>query len=136
MVKVFILFLGLILAMAAGASFASAQLETVPDNAAFTTYEADSYRDPLMPQIEKEITKAQEVTIEGAPVEEVKLELNVQGMVWNSDKPEAIIEGQVFQLGDEIREAKIIEITKDGVKLLYKGKIITAKPRMALETSR
>lgn len=136
MMKVFLLFLGFILVMAAGAFFVNAQSETMPDNITFTTYEADSYRDPLMPQIEKEVPKAQEVTAEGAPVEEVRLELNVQGMVWNSDKPEAIIEGQVFQLGDEVREAKIIEITKDGVKLLYKGKIITARPRVALETNR
>ncbi|HOX54764.1 MAG TPA: hypothetical protein PLC32_04890, partial [Candidatus Omnitrophota bacterium] len=93
--------------------------------------DAVSYRDPFMPEIRKEEKKKGENLPQG--VQEAPPEFVVQGMIWSSDNPQAIIDGQVLRLGDDIKEAKIIDISKEGVKFLYRGKIITAKPKINFE---
>lgn len=49
--------------------------------------------------------------------------LNVQGIVWAKDFPQAIIDGTVVKAGDKISGAQILEIEKNRVKLLYEGNI-------------
>lgn len=92
------------------------------------SYNADNYRDPFMPQIKKEEKQKEENLTTGS--QSALPEFNVQGMVWRSDNPQAIIDGQILRLGDEIKEAKVIDISRDGVKFLFRGKIINAKPKV------
>ncbi|MDD2654432.1 MAG: hypothetical protein PHI86_04940 [Candidatus Omnitrophica bacterium] len=101
------------------------------DSQLTNSYDAVSYRDPFMPEIRKEEKKKGENLPQG--VQEAPPEFVVQGMIWSSDNPQAIIDGQVLRLGDDIKEAKIIDISKEGVKFLYRGKIITAKPKINFE---
>jgi len=96
-----------------------------------TSYNADGYRDPFMPQIKKE-EKKKESDNSFANREVVIPDFVIQGMVWSSDNPQAIIDGQVLRIGDEIKEAKILSISKEGVKFLFRGKIFTAKPKVTL----
>ncbi len=101
-------------------------IDTMPN------YNADNYQDPFTPQIKKEEEKkleAQSLDSREIPISE----FNVQGMIWNSDRPQAIIEGQILGIGDEIKGAKIVEISKEGVKLLIEGKIIMAKPKVTFD---
>lgn len=50
--------------------------------------------------------------------------LTVQGLIWNSDMPQAIINDQVVKLGDEISGAKIVKIAKDGITIQFQGELI------------
>jgi len=48
--------------------------------------------------------------------------LVVQGVVWGTSLPQAIINGQVVKIGDTIEKARIIDITKDGVVIFFGGR--------------
>jgi hypothetical protein len=60
--------------------------------------------------------------------------LNIQGMVWDTDMPQAIINGEIYKVGDQFQEIKILDINKDGIKLLYKDRILIMKPEIAKQT--
>jgi hypothetical protein len=47
--------------------------------------------------------------------------LNVQGIIWGSNIPQAIINNKVLKTGDIIDDAKILVINKTGVKMVYKN---------------
>lgn len=55
-------------------------------------------------------------------------ELKVSGLIWNSNRPQAIINDQVVDLGDTVNSAKIIDIRKDGIDVLYRGQQSTINP--------
>ena len=48
--------------------------------------------------------------------------LDIQGLVWNTHRPQAIINDQIFEIGDTIAQAKIIGVEKSGVKIIYQEK--------------
>jgi hypothetical protein len=48
--------------------------------------------------------------------------LRVTGSVWGNDMPKAIINDQVMGIGDIVNEAKILNITKDGILFEFKDK--------------
>ncbi len=54
--------------------------------------------------------------------------LKVTGLVWNSKRPQAIINGQVVSAGETIGDVKIVNIRPDGVDVLFQDKIITITP--------
>ena len=43
--------------------------------------------------------------------------MEVTGIIWNSDRPQAIINGKVVEMGDEVNGLKIVKIEKTGVEL-------------------
>lgn len=47
-------------------------------------------------------------------------ELVLSGIIWNNEKPLAIIDNRVLSEGDQIREIMVVEINRDSV-LLQKG---------------
>ena len=51
--------------------------------------------------------------------------LTVQGLVWGGAVPQAIINNKVVNMGDVIEGAEVIEISKNGVILLYKNRRYT-----------
>ena len=48
--------------------------------------------------------------------------LKVTGLVWGAQMPKAIIDGNVVGIGDTVKEAKILDISKVGIMFDYKGK--------------
>ncbi len=48
--------------------------------------------------------------------------LRVTGSVWGNDAPKAIINDQVMGIGSVVNEAKIINITREGILFEFKGK--------------
>ena len=52
----------------------------------------------------------------------------VQGLVWGGSMPQAVVDNQVVKVGDVIQDAEIVEISKDGIKLLYNKKIYKLAP--------
>lgn len=70
-------------------------------------------------------------SIEQAPIqkkEEPIPKLDLTGLIWNSDRPQAIINGQVVSVGDTVSEVKITAINKSGVDIEFKGKTLTISP--------
>jgi len=59
--------------------------------------------------------------------------LTLHGMVWNSARPQVIINSKIYDIGDfiEIGEEviKVIDITKEGIFLRYKGKEFIVRPK-------
>ncbi len=54
-------------------------------------------------------------------VDIASLKLSLEGMVWGDVHPQAIINGQIVGLGDFIKGAKVVLITKRGVVVMYEG---------------
>jgi len=48
--------------------------------------------------------------------------LEIKGLVWGTEVPQAIINGKVLKIGDTINEVKIVTIDKTGVGVLFEGK--------------
>jgi len=96
----------------------------------------ENVRDPfaaVLPQKEIVYNSTEVKPFEGG----VRLpDFSVQGLVWGVDKPQAIIDNKVLNVGDEIEGAKVIEITKEGVKINYMDKIFLIKPEINKETSK
>ncbi len=53
----------------------------------------------------------------GQPVPVPKPNFQVQGLVWDSDLPEAIVNNEVVSIGDKINGWTVIEINPQGVKM-------------------
>lgn len=88
----------------------------------YLEYNAYNLRDPfedLLMRKKEEIKKSSES--EGENV--TPPSLRVQGLVWGGKIHQAIIDNKVVKVGDVIEEAEIIEISKDGVTMLYKKRI-------------
>jgi hypothetical protein len=49
----------------------------------------------------------------------------ITGVIWNSDRPQAIINGQVVDVGDTVSNTKIVAIKKDGIDVLVEGVTMT-----------
>jgi len=70
--------------------------------------------------------------------EDIKLpEMVFQGMIWNSDRPQAIIDNRVYDINDAVQigtgelkdEVKIMDITRGGIYLRYKEKDFVVRPK-------
>jgi hypothetical protein len=75
-----------------------------------------------------------QIIIEEAIDEKVKLpDMSFQGMVWSSKRPQAIINSNIYDIGDEIligaEEVVLKSIDKDGIHLRYKGKEFIVRPK-------
>ena len=55
--------------------------------------------------------------------------LRVDGMIWGSARPQAIIDGEVYDVGDVVKEAEIIGIDRKGVVLFYKDRKFILRPK-------
>jgi len=75
-------------------------------------YTSESFEDPfrILPETETKTENNLEVKKELTPPE-----LIVSGLVWGSNSPLAIINGQVCKVGDMIENARIESIDKNGV---------------------
>jgi len=90
-------------------------------------YKADSFKDPF---IKGYVEDKEEQAISGQPVEIRPLPaLTVQGLIWGSETPQAIINNKVLKIGDvlptgtdDAAGVKIMGINKTGVEVFYYGK--------------
>jgi type II secretory pathway component PulC len=79
--------------------------------------EEEGLRDPFQPPEELEAKKEQ------IPPEPVQVEplpsLAIQGIVWGSSLPQAIINNKVVKVGDTIEGVRITDINKNGVTVSW-----------------
>jgi len=67
-----------------------------------------------------DLSEPEEVT-EIIPLPEVK----ISGIIWNSDRPQAIINGSIVDIGDSILGIQITEIRKTGIDGVFHGRSVT-----------
>ncbi|MEW6101077.1 MAG: hypothetical protein AB1481_02150 [Candidatus Omnitrophota bacterium] len=80
-------------------------------------YDAETLRDPFEQRfVREENEKDGKITIQ--PSQPLP-QLTVQGVIWGSSRPQAIINGNVVNIGDTVDGAHIINIDKQGVTVLY-----------------
>ncbi|MCK9572331.1 MAG: general secretion pathway protein GspB [Candidatus Omnitrophica bacterium] len=80
-------------------------------------YTGQNFEDPfrLLPKTETNLEEKLEIKKEVS----MPPELKVNGLVWGSDSPLAIINGQVCKVGDTIENARIESIDKNGVVIEF-----------------
>ena len=54
--------------------------------------------------------------------------VTINGIIWNSDRPQAIINGKITDIGDTISEIRITDIRKTGIDGLFDGRTVTLQP--------
>ncbi|MBU0651184.1 hypothetical protein KKC59_04670 [bacterium] len=60
--------------------------------------------------------------------------LEINGIIWNVEKPSVIIQNRVYFIGDKIAsEIDVVSVGKEGVGLMYKGKMFTLNIPMVLD---
>lgn len=52
----------------------------------------------------------------------------ITGIIWDSDRPQAIINEQIVDIGDTIEDVRITEIEKTAIRGTFHGASITIKP--------
>ena len=57
----------------------------------------------------------------------------VEGMIWNSPRPQAVIDKKIYDVDDIINGAKIKDVSRDGVYLSYKGKEFVIRPKALID---
>lgn len=62
------------------------------------------------------------------PPRPVMPSLKVTGLVWNTDQPRAIINGQIVGIGDTVQDVKILNISKDSIEILFDGETTVIHP--------
>lgn len=106
-------------------------------------YKSGSLRDPFQAPTEKKETKAaQEVQEKQERKTTILIQpgsdmgnLKVQGIIWGGKMPQAIINDQVFSVGDSIEGSEILDIDKNGITLSSGGILNQAIPGGSTDSS-
>ncbi len=82
-------------------------------------YKSGGLRDPFTTYIiqEKKVNVQVEATPDFAQMEAKFSELKVQGIIWGTKMPQAIINDKVYTVGDKVDEAEISSIDNKGINL-------------------
>jgi hypothetical protein len=93
-------------------------------------YRADTLRNPFEQPLV--FTESEEDVSFQDKDEKIAPDLVVQGLIWGSSLPQAIINNKVVKVGDVIQGADIIDISKEGVLVLFAGTEykLSTKPAM------
>lgn len=97
-------------------------------------YTAHKLRDPfksLLPQASggaEDLRADPPVSPAPPPPKRPAPELHVEGLVWGGPTPSAIIDGEVYRVGDALQDDTIIAITRRGVTLEHEGDRILYPP--------
>lgn len=103
-----------------------AQLNPKPGFAEKVEYTSQGLRDPF--QSPFELFEAVEELEGKGPVVGGLPHLEVQGMVWDSSLPQAIINNTVLRVGEVIEGAEILAIRREAVYVLYEGRQHILRP--------
>lgn len=63
-----------------------------------------------------------------AEPEIVKPSFSISGLVWNTNMPQAILNGEVVSIGDVVESWTISDITNEGVEVTFQNKSFMIKP--------
>ena len=91
-------------------------------------YTGGTLRDPFESLLPEPVEETPKPTVTGQTSTPITDLLNVQGTVWNSDRPQAVINGAIVSVGETVHGAEIVSITVQGVKIFYQGREYTIRP--------
>lgn len=93
------------------------------------------FKNPFLPQIPQPKTTSEfiEKPVNPLPVDNSvpsipTPQFTVSGLVWNTKKPEAIVNGQIVFVGDQVSNWQVAEISKDGVRVINADQNLWIKP--------
>lgn len=89
--------------------------------AAAVEFEGPALRDPFSPS-----GKQPEKGVKGKIGE---IGFTLEGLIWQSERPQAIVSGKIVEPGSTVNDAEVLDITEKGVKMRYKGQVFILKPR-------
>jgi hypothetical protein len=98
----------------------------VPEGEEIIIYDVDIERVPFKSPFEDKKTAGEESEKITLPA------MTFQGMVWNSKRPQVIIDNKVYDAGDTImkEDGVLVEsIEKDGIHLRFKGREFIVRPK-------
>ncbi len=58
--------------------------------------------------------------------------LTVNGLIWGTDKPQAIINDRVVSIGDTIENSRIVDINQNGVDIIFSNNLFTIQIEQAI----
>ena len=89
----------------------------------------EASRDPLASLLPKPVATST-TTKTSTPVPPVVKTpaLVVSGLVWGGARPQAIVNGKVYGVGDEVQGARVLEITREGLMVEVGGKTFAFYP--------
>ncbi|OPX30754.1 MAG: hypothetical protein B1H08_00865 [Candidatus Omnitrophica bacterium 4484_171] len=81
------------------------------------------YRDPFKPPFRRPANAARKSTVIENNISKEPLDVNVEGIVVSDYLKQAIIDGEVYKVGDTLKnkDAKIVKIDKGIVSIMYNG---------------
>jgi len=83
-------------------------------------YKANDFKNPFSDPFQENAVSAPGKIPEGPQVQEKPLPpLEVQGIIWGGDFPQAIINNKVVKIGDTVEGVTISAIDKDGVEVIF-----------------
>ena len=53
----------------------------------------------------------------------------LEGLLWESDRPQAIVNGRIVEKGGNVQGAEVLAIDQKGVRMRYKGQEFILRPR-------
>jgi len=83
-----------------------------------------------------------EQPVEEAPAEQPVIEVKeifdeslykINGLIWGSYKPKAIINNEIYGVGDKLSEAEITKIDKNGVTLIFNDEEYVITPEKKID---
>lgn len=95
-----------------------------------------NFRDPFVSLLPSKEIIYQAKPAKTEPGQPTLPDFSVQGLIWGTGKPQAIINNKVYNIGEQVEGAKIIEISRDGVKVSYQDKIFLVAPENVNTTSK
>ncbi len=83
-------------------------------------------KDPFRKAVGKEAeAKKEEVVVPIVKPERPLPQFTVQGIFWGGRYPQAIIDDVVVKVGDTVKEAVIVDISRDGITVSFDNKLHT-----------
>ena len=79
----------------------------------------------------KKAAAKKQVFVKPQPVKVAPIEppiMVISGLIWNSDRPQAIVNNKVIDVGDTIETIQVVAIRKEGIEIEFQGKTITIEP--------
>lgn len=83
-------------------------------------YKAEGLPEPF--QLKEEELEAPVKSGEELEAEAKLPDLTIQGVIWGSRSPQAIINNQIVKIGDKIEGVSIVDIAKEGLTVSFQGK--------------
>ncbi len=123
--RFFCLWFFVVILLLSSSFLVEAQVKAKKNEVKKVEYTSQDLPDPFRSPFEME-----KVLDKGVAPEVSLSHLQVQGMVWSSKMPQAIINDTVVRIGEVIDGAEILDIRKEGIYVLYEGGQYIIRPNI------